>query len=70
MGVFTSAQFREVLGLISDLDVKYQNMSSEIDYLSFAAALLDLVDFTSQHSASQAVSCSAELSRRTRDTCS
>lgn len=47
MGVFTSAQFREVLGLISDLEVKYQNMSSEIDDLSFAAALLDLVDFTS-----------------------
>ena len=61
VGVFTSVQFREVLGLISDLEVKYQNMSSEIDYLSFAAALLGLADFTSQHSASQAVSCSLNL---------
>ena len=30
MGVFTSIQFREVLGLISDLEVKYQTMSSEM----------------------------------------
>lgn len=44
MGVFTSVQFREFLGLISDLAVKL-TMSSEMDYFSFAAALLDLVDF-------------------------
>lgn len=30
MGVFTSIQFREVLGLISDMAVKYQAMSSEM----------------------------------------
>ena len=30
VGVFTSIQFREVLGLISDMAVKYQAMSSEM----------------------------------------
>ena len=68
MGAFTSIQFREVLGLISDMAAKYQNMSS--DYFSFAAAFLDLADFTSQHAASQAVRSTAELSRGTKDTCS
>ena len=62
VGVFTSIQFREVLSLISDLAVKYQTMSSEMITLALQ------LDFTSQHSASQAVICSAELSKRTRDT--
>lgn len=43
MGVFTSIQFREVLGLISDLEVKYQTMSSEMITLA-----LQQLYFTSQ----------------------
>ena len=40
MGAFTSIQFREVLGLISDMAAKYQTMSSEMITLALQQLFL------------------------------
>lgn len=40
MGAFTSIQFREVLGLISDMAAKYQTVSSEMITLALQQLFL------------------------------
>lgn len=40
MGAFTSIQFREVLGLISDMAAKYQTVSSEMIALALQQLFL------------------------------